>query len=147
MICNGKSRYSSSYCKSKTIRIEVLKDLYLEAFNEYVEKRVSKSEVMPLDETVEKLKTALEGVKDAFRKDQIDLETYEIESKRLAREIDEKEILLTQIGFKVPGITIDSKSTKYDKSMVDFLISAEVKRNQIKFIFDGGIEITKPIKS
>ena len=147
MICNGKSRYSSSYCKSKTIRIEVLKDVYLEAFNEYEEKRVSKSNVMPLDETVEKLKTALEGVKEAFRKDQIDLETYEIESKRLAREIDEKEILLTQIGFKVPGITIDSKSTKYDKSMVDFLISAEVKRNQIKFIFDGGIEITKPIKS
>ena len=143
--CTGRQKYGSEYCNSTAFSDKCFKQLLVKSFNEYVDERLKRGEALHVTDKYETVKAQREELKRMLSDNYITKEQYQEHDKALRKEIEYRKELANAAGFKVPGISEESKSTTYDDHMVDFLISASIAKNEVSFIFDGGIEKVKRI--
>ena len=136
-VCLSRVKYGKEGCDAALISEEEMKAMLVKSFNEYVDERLFRTNETYLTDNVANMYESLKELRKLHAEGYITKEQYKKQTTELSTELARRTDLLKQVGYKVPGITKDSKSTKYDDRMVDFLISVTVyPGRKLTFLFD-----------
>ena len=143
-ICTNKSTYSSNACSNHNIKDEVLKEKFVEAYNEFVTTKPKSTEEKNLRQEQQSLLNEENELKALKVNHLITIEDYSQTLDEIKKKLDVINSQLTNYNVmkykKEDLVTID----KFDENKVDIFINKIIiDKNQLTFHFVNGVEIVK----
>lgn len=143
-ICCTKSVHTSSVCDNHNIKDAVLREKFVEAYNEFITTRpVSDVEQEHKEELENYIKQEID-LKALKVNHLIELEDYEKESKKVREQIKEINIKLSELAIRGVREEDYNPIMTFDEDKVNkFIEKVVILDNTMTFIFTNGVEITK----
>ena len=142
--CNTKLHKGAAACGNTRIKDEILREKFVEAYNEFVTKRPQNDAASSVQVELTKLEKADNELAVLAMRKLISEEAYATERKKLKEQLQQKRIALSELRGKQIAEPDFHTITAFDEAKLHrFITKVIVLNGTVAFVFYNGVSITK----
>ena len=143
-VCGAKLRYGVKRCDCTSIKDSVLKEKFVEAYNEFVTKRPQGESAIILQRAIERLKREERELYELRMQRLIPESAFREEQKRIKAQIAELNRRYAEQRTKTVRESDFTLITEYsDEKVEKFITRIKIHKGMVTFTFYNGVEISR----
>jgi len=143
-VCGAQLRYGVKRCNCTRIKDSVIKEKFVEAYNEFVTKRPQGESAIILQQTIERLKREERELAELRMQRLIPEDAFREEQRRIKAQIDELNKRYTEQRTKTVRESDFTIITEYsDEKVEKFITRVVITKGVVTFTFYNGVEISR----